>query len=91
MNWLLPLETLPGWPEAPEASGFSMVMLMLIGPLLVGVVVALITFTPTLSRRFRTETSGSREVALTDYEQDPPDEGLATTEARDRETREPAL
>lgn len=53
MNWLLPLETLPGWPEAPEVSAASQLMLMVIGPLAVAVIVAILTFTPKLSRRFR--------------------------------------
>lgn len=55
MNWLLPLETLPGWPEAPEVSLSHMLMLMYVGPLAVGVIVALIAFTPALGRRFRGE------------------------------------
>lgn len=52
---LLPLETLPGWPEAPEMSNAYLFMLLLGAPLIVCVVVALITWTPTLARRFRGE------------------------------------
>ncbi|MGV8846160.1 hypothetical protein [Tessaracoccus sp.] len=55
MNWMLPLETLPGWPEAPAVSTPHMLMLMIGAPLAVGVIVALLAFTPALGRRFRGE------------------------------------
>ena len=55
MNWLLPLETLPGWPEAPAVSSTHMILLMVIAPLACGVIVALLAFTPALGRRFRGE------------------------------------
>lgn len=51
----LPLETLPGWPEAPEVSTSFMLMLLFIAPLVVGVIVAVLAFTPALGRRFRGE------------------------------------
>lgn len=55
MNWMLPLETLPGWPEAPEVSTAHMMLLLIIGPLAVGLVISLLAFTPALGRRFRGE------------------------------------
>ena len=55
MNWMLPLETLPGWPEAPDVSATHMVFLLFVGPLAFGAVIALIAFTPALGRRFRGE------------------------------------
>ncbi len=58
---MLPLETLPGWPEAPEPSLLLMLMLTIIGPLAVGVVVTAIFFGPQLARQAR--SSDSREVA----------------------------
>lgn len=45
------LETLPGWPEAQESSVGFLLMLMIIGPLLVGLVVAAIGWTPKLADR----------------------------------------
>ena len=55
MNWMLPLETLPGWPEAPAVSPSHMVFLMVLGPLAVGAIMTLLAFTPALGRRFRGE------------------------------------
>ncbi|MEO7588765.1 MAG: hypothetical protein ABIS84_12150 [Arachnia sp.] len=55
MNWLLPLETLPGWPEAPAVSATHMIFLLVIAPLACAIVVALLAFTPALGRRFRGE------------------------------------
>ncbi|RMB57501.1 hypothetical protein [Tessaracoccus antarcticus] len=55
MNWLLPLETLPGWPEAPAVSSTHMILLMGIAPLAVAAIVAILAFTPALGRRFRGE------------------------------------
>ena len=55
MNWMLPLETLPGWPEAPDVSAAHMLFLMFLGPLAFGAVIVLIAFTPALGRRFRGE------------------------------------
>ncbi|MDO5736971.1 MAG: hypothetical protein Q4P15_10905 [Propionibacteriaceae bacterium] len=55
MNWMLPLETLPGWPEAPEVSSGHMWLLLLVGPLAMAAVIALLGFTPALGRRFRGE------------------------------------
>lgn len=52
----LPLETLPGWPEAPEVSDAWMWLLMVIGPLLVTVVVTLLGFAPSLAKRDRSES-----------------------------------
>lgn len=62
---LLPLQTLPGWPEAPEVSSSFLFMLIIGGPIILGLIVALLTFTPTFARRFRNQTAepGS-EVAL---------------------------
>lgn len=55
MNWMLPLETLPGWPEAPDVSTTHMLLLMFGAPIAVGAVIALLAFTPALGRRFRGE------------------------------------
>lgn len=55
MNWMLPLETLPGWPEAPDVSSTHMLLLMFIGPIVFAAVVSLLVFTPALGRRFRGE------------------------------------
>lgn len=63
---LLPLETLPGWPEAPEVSTSYLFMLIVGGPIILGLIVALLTFTPTFARRFRNQTAETgSEVALT--------------------------
>ncbi|MFV0429507.1 MAG: hypothetical protein ACK5KO_08790 [Arachnia sp.] len=61
---LLPLETLPGWPEATDPSLGFLLILCLFAPLAVGVVVAVIGFAPTLARR--AEVSTSTEVATVD-------------------------
>ena len=55
MNWMLPLETLPGWPEAPEVSTADQLLLMIVAPLALAVIVGVIAFTPKFSRRFRGE------------------------------------
>lgn len=55
MNWFLPLETLPGWPEAPAVSSTHMLLLLFIGPIVAGAVISLLVFTPALGRRFRGE------------------------------------
>ena len=52
---MLPLETLPGWPEAPGYSAGFYLMLMIIGPMAVGVVVALLAWVPKLSARAKRE------------------------------------
>lgn len=50
----LPLETtLPGWPEAPEMSTAFYWLLMIIGPLALGAVIALLTWAPRLARAAR--------------------------------------
>lgn len=63
MNWMLPLETLPGWPEAPDVSAIHMVFLMFLGPLAFGAVIVLLGFTPALGRRFRGELSADHAPA----------------------------
>lgn len=55
MNWFLPLETLPGWPEAPDVSTTHMLLLLFVGPIVAGAVISLLVFTPSLGRRFRGE------------------------------------
>lgn len=45
------LETLPGWPEAPDVSVGFLLFLMVIAPLGVGLVVAVIAWVPKLSGR----------------------------------------
>lgn len=37
---LVPLETLPGWPAAPEPSALQLLLLLVGAPLLIGLVVA---------------------------------------------------
>lgn len=62
--FLLPLETLPGWPEAPELSAGFYIMLMIILPLVFGLVTTLLAFAPQLARRFRKEAaSESMEIS----------------------------
>ncbi len=63
MNWMLPLETLPGWPEAPDVSATHMLFLLFLGPLAVGAVITLLAFTPALGRRFRGELSADHAPA----------------------------
>ncbi|TRY19686.1 hypothetical protein FOJ82_02020 [Tessaracoccus rhinocerotis] len=64
MNWMLPLETLPGWPEAADVSYSQLLFLILIAPLAVGVVVSLLAWTPKLAARFRgEEPAAGTEVA----------------------------
>ena len=63
MNWLLPLETLPGWPEAPDVSAAHMLWLMFLGPLAFGAVIVLVAFTPALGRRFRGELTADESPA----------------------------
>ncbi len=60
MNWLLPLETLPGWPEAPDVSATHMLFLLFLGPAAFGAVIVLIAFTPALGRRFRGELTSDQ-------------------------------
>ena len=64
MNWLLPLETLPGWPEAPDVSVAHMLWLMFLGPLAVGAVITLLAFTPALGRRFRGELTADEAPSV---------------------------
>ena len=63
MNWMLPLETLPGWPEAPDVSATHMLFLMFLGPLAFGAVIVLLAFTPALGRRFRGELTTDESPA----------------------------
>ena len=77
MNWFLPLETLPGWPEAPAVSSTHMLLLLFIGPIVVGAVIALLVFTPALGRRFRGELASDHA----------PGEEYAEEEAEAREQR----
>ncbi len=60
----LPLETLPGWPEAPEVSTAFYWMLMIIGPLALGAVVALLTWVPRLSRAARQQSESTDITAV---------------------------
>lgn len=71
MNAWLPLETLPGWPEADPVSNSWMLLLLFGLPLATGVVIALLTFAPTLAKRFRTESGPSLELARRDDQQGP--------------------
>lgn len=59
---LLPLETLPGWPEAPEVSTAFYWLLLVIGPLALGAVIALLTWVPRLNRSAREQQSESTDV-----------------------------
>lgn len=56
MDWLLPLETLPGWPEAPEFSAAHLILITAVLPVVTAIVIAVLAFTPTWARRFRGET-----------------------------------
>ena len=64
MNWMLPLETLPGWPEAPDVSATHLLFRMFLGPLAFGAVIVLIAFTPALGRRFRGELTVDHAPAV---------------------------
>jgi len=48
---MLILETLPGWPEAPEFSSLFMWVLMVLGPAAVLLVIALLVMAPGWARR----------------------------------------
>ena len=50
---LLPLEVLPGWPQPEPVSDTFLMLLMVIGPLAFGVIVALLYFGPKLARERR--------------------------------------
>lgn len=57
MDWLLPLETLPGWPAAPEFSAAHLILIVAVLPVMTAIVIAVIAFTPTWARRYRNETA----------------------------------
>ena len=59
---MLLLETLPGWPEAPDFSTLSLLMLTVIGPVIACVVIGALVFAPQWVRR-GTQTE-STEVAV---------------------------
>lgn len=48
---MLLLETLPGWPEAPEYSSLFMWVLMVIGPIAALALIALLVFSPRWAKR----------------------------------------
>lgn len=59
---MLLLETLPGWPEAPEVSSLFMLMLTIVGPVIACVVIGAMVFAPQWVRRSR--QSESTEVSV---------------------------
>ncbi|MEZ5086984.1 MAG: hypothetical protein R2722_12275 [Tessaracoccus sp.] len=59
---MLFLETLPGWPEAPEMSSLFLLMLTVIGPLIVCAFIGALVWAPHWARRSR--QSESTEVAV---------------------------
>lgn len=67
MDWMLPLETLPGWPEAPAFSLAHLILIALILPLVTGSVIALLAWTPTWSHRIRAHGG---DVAVRDAKSD---------------------
>ena len=55
------LETLPGWPEAPQMSDLAMIMLTVVGPILAALVITLLVFAPSLARKGR-DAEASKEL-----------------------------
>ena len=47
---LLPLEVMPGWPEAEPESAFTLLLIMVIAPIVTGAVITLLAFGPQLAR-----------------------------------------
>jgi hypothetical protein len=59
---MLPLETLPGWPEVADP-GVGMVLLILVGlPLAISIPIVLITIGPTWFRQGREQSSEALPV-----------------------------
>lgn len=50
---LIPLQTFPGWPAAPDVSILNFLLVLLVIPLGIGLVLALIVLGGTLARRGR--------------------------------------
>ncbi len=88
MNWMLPLETLPGWPEAPDVSSTHMLLLLFIGPIVAGAVISLLVFTPALGRRFRGELAADHVpgVEYTELEDEARTQRALEPKARRSET-----
>ncbi len=72
---LLPLEVLPGWPQPEPVSDTFLMLLMVIGPLAFGVIVALLYFGPKLARERRERELGT-VVARHDLDASRPDQSL---------------
>ena len=70
MLWMLPLETLPGWPEAPPLAVGHLLLIILVLPAVTGLVIAILTFTPTWLRRSREGQETGTEVATVDHSAD---------------------
>lgn len=66
MIWMLPLETLPGWPEAPVWSLGHLLLIILVLPVLTAVVISVLTFTPTWKRLARESNEVSGELVTTE-------------------------
>lgn len=62
MDWMLPLETLPGWPEAPEFSAAHLILIAGVLPVATAIVIAVLAFTPTWVRRYRGESEPGGEL-----------------------------
>lgn len=72
---LLPLEVLPGWPQPEPVSDTFLMLLMVIGPLAFGVIVALLHFGPKLARERRERELGTA-VARHELDASRPDQSL---------------
>lgn len=72
---LLPLEVLPGWPQPEPVSDTFLMLLMVIGPLAFGVIVALLYFGPKLARERRERELGT-VVARHELDASRPDQSL---------------
>ena len=64
MDWLLPLETLPGWPEAPEFSAAHLILIAGVLPVVTAILIAVLALAPGWARRSRGETAAGGDVAV---------------------------
>ena len=82
MNAWLPLEVLPGW-ETPDAlTGMEYLLLCVLGPLAVGLVIAVIGWTPKLMKRGRDEAAEEGLVDEIPADEQPKTEVMAGTARR---------
>ena len=59
-----PFESIPGWPDAPDASSSWLLILCILAPLALGVIVALVAWTPKLSAKARAQVGATDPVAI---------------------------